>query len=124
MNKLNLFDAWSRFGSEVLHRMPVLSPDPRRFADWTRGPAKIATEMHDAWLENLGGVSRSRYLEVLEENLELRRRIEALEKAQPATQAAAATTEAIDGAFKQMRDAQQQWLSLWLPNANGATKKS
>lgn len=109
-------EAWTRFGSDVLQRVPDLAQDARRLADFARAPTKIASEVHEAWLEGVGGVSRERYLAVLEENLELRRRIEELERSEPFAQLPPnAPSEAMDGAFRQLRDAQEQWLSLWMP---------
>lgn len=107
-----LMDAWTRFGNEMMSSVPT---DPRKMADWIRAPTRMAGDIHDAWLESVGGVSRARYVELLEENLRLRRRIEELENRGPADEAAEAAAGAMDGAFDRMREAQDRWLSMWLP---------
>ncbi|MEL6188996.1 MAG: hypothetical protein AAFU79_30615 [Myxococcota bacterium] len=121
--KPSLIDAWSRFGTEVLDRVPGPTASARRWVEMFTTPQRMAAEAHDAWLESLGGVSKSRYLRVVEENLELRRRLEAIENRSAVDETVEATSEAMDGAFKQLRDAQEQWLSMWLP-ASEPQKKS
>lgn len=123
--KPSLVDAWARFGSEVMGRVPGPTLDARRWVEMFTAPQRMAAEVHDAWLESVGGVSKSRYLRVVEENLELRRRLETLEARFPAGapgEAVEATTEAMNGAFKQLRDAQEQWLSMWMPGSETQKK--
>lgn len=119
--RTSLVEAWTRFGTDVLTRVPGATPDARRWLEAATMPQRMVSEMHEAWLESLGGVSKNRYLKVVEENLELRRRLEALEKRNPAEESAVAATEAVDGAFRQFRDAQEQWMAMWLP-PTGAKK--
>lgn len=107
MSKRNLFDAWTRFGKEVL--------DPMKMTDWMRAPTKMAGEVHDAWLESVGGVSRAKYVAVLEENLRLRRKLDELQERKPLEDAAETAAGAMDDAFQQMRSAQEQWLNMWMP---------
>jgi dihydrodipicolinate synthase/N-acetylneuraminate lyase len=116
----------------MLSRLPDLGSDARKMVELGRAPYRLASELHEAWLETVGGVSKNRYLAVLEENLELRRRLEAAEARAPSrppdsadpAAAAARTGEAIDDAFKQIRDAQEQWMSMWIPNPQGKSEKS
>ena len=127
MSRFAFLDAWTRLGSEVLDRMPELSSETRRIWRWSRTPQRIASDMHEAWLDAAGGVSKNRYLTVLEENLELRRRLEAVERRRSERGPGAASddpaSEAMNGAFQQIRDAQEQWLSMWLPASPGSASK-
>lgn len=128
--RYSLYDTWSRMGSDVVGRIPDVGADFRKLIEIGRTPYRLASEMHEAWLETVGGVSKARYLAVLEENLELRRRLEEAERTSKApaeaaaNAAAAATGEALDGAFKQIRDAQEQWMSMWLPPSGAGGGKS
>lgn len=119
----DLVDAWSKFGVDVLHRLPHMTPEVRRWVEVATAPQRMMGEMHEAWLESVGGVSRRRYLKVVEENLELRRRVEALEKNSTVEGKVAATHEAIDDAFNQIKDAQEQWMSMWLPPSGAKRPK-
>lgn len=99
------------------------TPDiwPRSFSpfDLARLPAQMFADAQDAWLDSLGGVSKARYQKLLEENLELRRRLEKFECA-PGAEAAA---EAVDQAFDQFRSMQEQWLSMWRPHRGADAPK-
>lgn len=96
-------------------------PEPAGMFAWARLPAEMMTEAHDAWLDSLGGVSKAKYQKLLEENIQLRRRLEQSGQTPPTVEAAA---EAMDEAFDQLKTVQEQWLSMWLPRrpSTGAPK--
>lgn len=123
MNPPQLTKAFSRFSNQVLNRLPQVPTDARRWMEMATTPQRAAWEMHDAWLNSVGGVSKSRYLEVLEENLRLRRRLEELEAQltgrSDGEAPAAAAGAAMDEAFSTMKKAQDQWMSMWLPGSSG-----
>ncbi len=116
----SLGDAWSRFGTDVLGRLPF-GNEARRLIDAGRAPYRAMGEMHEAWLDSVGGVPKSKYIALLEESLELRRRLETFERARggpPPT-----TPEGIDDAFRQVREAQEQWLSMWMPRTGASSRE-
>lgn len=113
--RTELLGAWTKIGTDVLGRMSEVPTAPKQIMDWVRAPTRAMMEMHAAWLETVGGVPAAKYQKVLEENLELRRRLERVERAPPSPVATEAAAEAIDDAFQQIRTAQEQWLSMWMP---------
>lgn len=72
--------------------------------------------MFEAWqeatLQIWGFVPRGHYIQVLEENARLRRRLAELEGGE--TEATRAASDLHD-AFSQMLDAQREWMEAWLP---------
>lgn len=76
---------------------------------------KMLRAWHEATLQMWGLVPRTQYLEVLEENARLKRRIAELEGCSP--EAAHAAAE-VQNAFSQMLDAQREWMQAWVSKSD------
>lgn len=118
---------------EFMQRMTQLAPGAGAGAGAGIGSHADAsvTRMWEEWWRMMGFVPRTRYLELLEENDSLRRRLRAAEAsieqlraqqdashnfqqgAQQASEQVQKATQAWEDVFQQMLDAQSQWMQRW-----------
>ena len=115
-----LFELWTRFLSETFRRVP-----PQRILRMAPEMPKLFEQWLETGYKTSGFVPRSRYLNALEENDRLRRRVAELEAklkwkssdSRSGAGAAETPTAALEGAFDEMLTAQRRWLQMWMPRS-------
>lgn len=99
-----LSELWLRFMGDML-RARVPENRQRQLEDWA-----------EALMKTSGVVPRRRYLETLEENERLRRRIADLEN-RLGIDPTERPKPSVETVFDDMLTAQQRWLETWMPQA-------
>lgn len=129
----------SQEAERTFNALPPMSANPEAWQQWmstfmpsmTANPASEQGEGFEEWQENwwrmMGGVPRSRYLELLERHDQLQRKLEKADETIKTLQSMLSTQEKSQEEVKKVMDiwgsmmeetakTQNQWLQAWTPS--------
>lgn len=115
MSRREAVAAWLQAFRDAIKKAGSPSLSEARRAFWYSAESQRAIEQWaEAWLKAGGLVPRKRFLEVLEENEQLRRRVGELQRQLGGT-ADEGPTGSVDNVFEDLVSAQKRWLDMWMP---------
>ena len=114
-------ERFTRLFERVAQKMPPGWAESYRLMRMTSEGQRAWERWSESWLRAGGLVLRSRYLDALEENERLRRKVADLEARLGISQDDT-TSPSIEGVFEEMLDAQKRWLDTWMPRPSSSSK--
>lgn len=110
----DVMELWARIADRAMRRVPSGWMEYHKVWRLAADRQRLMEKWGESWLKTSGLVPRSRYLDVLDENERLRRRVAELERRMGITESGTASSS-VEGVFDEMMQAQRRWLDTWMP---------